>query len=135
MMIPQSAPVLFPLLITRASLLEINRKRSRNAWAAAKRAERFRPKEPSRPANGPFGSGNMFSLLIQTKGKQRETGKVFSFMPGVSQCPDCTPNADFTAPIAPMLQRKPQGSVIKLITPGPNACLISGLTCLAQINP
>ena len=32
-----------------------DRKRTRNAWAAAKRAERFRLKEPSRPANGPFG--------------------------------------------------------------------------------
>ena len=35
--------------------VENDRKRYRNAWAAAERAERFRPKEPSRPANGPFG--------------------------------------------------------------------------------
>ena len=35
--------------------IENDQKRSRNAWAAAERAERFRPKEPSRPANGPFG--------------------------------------------------------------------------------
>ena len=40
---------------TAIHLLEINRKRNQNAWAGAERAERFQPKEPSRPANGPFG--------------------------------------------------------------------------------
>ena len=41
-----------------------DRKRSRNAWAAAEGAERFRPKEPSRPANGPFGRSLVLISLV-----------------------------------------------------------------------
>ena len=47
--------------------VENDRKSYRNAWAAAERAERFRPKEPSRPANGPFGRSLIYPSKLEAQ--------------------------------------------------------------------